>query len=278
MADYAIGDLQGCYDALQKLLDQIQFDDRRDRLWLVGDLVSRGPHSLAVLRFLQQLPNPPRITLGNHDLSLLFYLYCPDQALQLFQSKNQSYPPSSLKEVLQAEDALVLGDWLRHQSIAIYDEALHVLMSHAGIPPMWDLGQTLGYARELEQVLWGSDYLDFFAGMYGNQPDQWSESLTGIDRLRLITNYFTRMRYFDRQGCLDFSFSGPTHAAPKYLIPWFSMPRSAPIPVDIIFGHWASLEGHCPLPRYYALDTGCVWGGKLTALRLQDRQCFSTAG
>lgn len=276
MADYAIGDVQGCYDPLQKLLEKIQFDDRRDRLWFVGDLVSRGPDSLAVLRFLHQLAITPQITLGNHDLSLLFCLYCPDVAKQLAQEKKQAYPPETLKQVLDAEDAFMLGDWLRRQSIAIYDGDLRVLMCHAGIPPMWSFGQALGYARELEQVLSGPDYRDFLAKMYGNQPDQWSESLTGMDRLRLITNYFTRMRYFDRQGRLDFSFSGAVDAAPAHLTPWFLMPRKSTIPVDLIFGHWASLDGKCPNPHYYALDTGCVWGKQLTALCLQERQFYST--
>lgn len=274
MADYAIGDVQGCYDVLQRLLENIQFDDRRDRLWFVGDLVSRGPDSLAVLRFLHQLAMTPKITLGNHDLSLLFCLYCPDKAMQLAQTKHQVYPPETLKKVLEAEDAFILGDWLRHQSIVIHDSHLQVVMCHAGIPPMWSLEQALGYAKELEQVLTGPDYRDFFAAMYGNQPDQWSESLIGMDRLRLITNFFTRMRYFDQQGRLDFSFSGTVHTAPRHLIPWFAIPRKSTLPCDLLFGHWASLDGQCPHSHYYALDTGCVWGKKLTALRLQDRQYF----
>ncbi|RUR08466.1 symmetrical bis(5'-nucleosyl)-tetraphosphatase [Legionella sp. km772] len=269
MADYAIGDIQGCYDPLLRLLDYLQFNEREDRLWFVGDLVNRGPQSLAVLRFIKQLSLTPRITLGNHDLHLLG---------SLFGGRPWKGHDDTIQEIIQADDGEELGHWLRAQSIIYYDEKLGYVMCHAGIAPIWDLNQALCFGAELERVLAGDDYAHFLRQMYGNLPNHWSADLQGIDRLRLITNYFTRMRFCDQEGNLDLSYKGDISKAPSSLFPWFLVPKRKELAPDILFGHWAALMGNCPHPRIHALDTGCLWGGQLTALRLQDKRRFSVAG
>lgn len=269
MSDYAIGDVQGCYDPLMRLLDVIDFDEQRDRLWFVGDLVNRGPDSLAVLRFVRSLPITPRVTLGNHDLHLL---------ASLFGGRPWRGHDDTLHEVIQADDALELGHWLRQQPLVYYDAPLNALMCHAGIAPVWDLAQALRLAHEVEHVLSGADHALFLARMYGNSPSSWSEHLTGVDRLRVIINYFTRMRFCDEQGQLELSYKGNIAKAPAGLYPWYAVPTRKLIAPDIIFGHWAALKGRCPDPHIHALDTGCLWGGSLTALRVQDRTRFSVAG
>lgn len=266
MPDYAIGDVQGCYEPLQRLLELIDFDEKVDRLWFVGDLVNRGPESLAVLRFVNSLPIPPRITLGNHDLHLLG---------SLFAENPWKGHDDTLQEIVQADDGEALGHWLRKQSIVCYSAELQVLMCHAGIAPVWNLPQALQLAKELESALSGDNFRDFLTHMYGNKPDIWSDELRGNDRLRMITNYFTRMRFCDAQGRLDLSYKGTLAAASADLYPWYAVPQRKAIEVDIVFGHWAALMGRCPNPKIHAIDTGCLWGGQLTALRLQDKQRFA---
>ena len=269
MADYAIGDIQGCYEPLQRLLDEIHFNEHTDRLWFVGDLVNRGPQSLAVLRFIKNLPVIPRITLGNHDLHLL---------AKLFGGHTWENGDDTLREIVDAPDSQELGHWLCKQSILYHDPELNVVMCHAGIAPIWDLNQAKALALELEKALTGAHYRDYFAHMYGNDPDHWSDDLIGMDRLRVICNYFTRMRFCDRKGRLVHGYKGPLEGAPSNLYPWYSVPERLEIEAEIVFGHWAALQGKCPHPRIYAIDTGCYWGGKLTALRLQDKQRFMVPG
>ncbi|WP_133127648.1 symmetrical bis(5'-nucleosyl)-tetraphosphatase [Legionella nagasakiensis] len=269
MADYVIGDVQGCYDPLQRLLERVDFDERKDRLWFVGDLVNRGPQSLAVLRFIKQLPQKSRITLGNHDLHLLNRLFCKN---------TQVNSDDTLREIIEAPERDELGHWLRKQDILIYDKALNIVMCHAGIAPMWTLSQAMQLAEEVEYALRGDYYEEFLSHMYGNEPDLWSANLSGTTRLRVICNYFTRMRFCDEQGRLCFNYKGTVSNAPKNLYPWYAVPQRHEISADIVFGHWAALLGQCPHPRIYAIDTGCLWGGQLTALRLQDRQCFAVPG
>jgi bis(5'-nucleosyl)-tetraphosphatase (symmetrical) len=262
--DYAIGDVQGCYEPLQRLLELIKFDEKKDRLWFVGDLVNRGPESLAVLRFVRSLPITPRVTLGNHDLHLLAALFC---------GRPWRGHDDTLQEVMHAADGEDLGHWLRKQSILYYSPDLNVVMCHAGIAPLWDLAQAMQLAKELEEVLAGDNFCDFLAQMYGNQPDLWSDDLTGIDRLRCITNYFTRMRLCHANGRLEIGYKGTQ--APANLYPWYEVPNRKEIELNMVFGHWAALMGNCPTPRVHAIDTGCLWGGQLTALRLQDLQRFA---
>lgn len=269
MADYAIGDIQGCYEPLQRLLEAIDFNDRSDRLWLVGDLVNRGPESLAVLRFIKDLPIPAQITLGNHDLHLLG---------SLFGGRPWRGHDDTIEDIIKAPDGEDLGHWLRQQAILCYSPELQVVMCHAGIAPLWDLNQAIAYANELEAMLAGDSYRDFLALMYGNSPNLWSAELAGMERLRLITNYFTRMRFCDKTGALELSYKGTLAGRPAGVYPWYELPNRKDISADIVFGHWAALEGRCPNPRIHAIDTGCLWGGTLTALRLQDKQRFAVAG
>ncbi|MCX7117883.1 MAG: symmetrical bis(5'-nucleosyl)-tetraphosphatase [Legionellales bacterium] len=268
MADYVIGDVQGCFDSLQRLLEVVHFDEQIDRLWFVGDLVNRGPDSLKVLRFIKQLSQTPRITLGNHDLHLLAVL---------FGDKPYQTGDVALQDILTADDAISLGHWLRQQSILIHDESLNVVMCHAGIAPMWDLKKAKRLAKELEQIISGAHYRDFFVHMYGNEPHRWSDDLTGMARLRLICNYFTRMRLCDAEGALFLGYKGTVAEAPANLYPWYQTPGRHEIVPDLVFGHWAALQGACSHPKIHALDTGCYWGGTLTALRLQDMHAFEVA-
>ena len=268
MNDYAIGDIQGCFSALKHLLHHVKFNEHTDRLWFVGDLVNRGPESLAVLRFIKQLPLTPRITLGNHDLHLLS---------QLFGDNPWQNHDDTLEDILTAPDAKELGHWLRKQAILYHDPELNVVMCHAGINPTWDLAQAKACALALEDVLAGPDYCHFLTHMYGNKPDHWSPNLTGMARLRVICNYFTRMRFCDIKGHLSLHYKGTIEHAPASLYPWYTVPTRQDIPADIVFGHWAALNGQCPHPRIHAIDTGCLWGGELTALRLQDMQRFSVS-
>ena len=267
MANYAIGDVQGCYDALCRLLDHINFDEQTDYLWFVGDLVNRGPDSLAVINFIMQLPLTPRVCLGNHDLYLLARL------CNINTWKDQQ---DTLENIIQSPNAANIQQWLRHQALLHYDKDLNIVMTHAGIPPSWDLHTAICCAKELEHALQAETYMTILAELYGNQPSQWSAQLQGIDRLRFICNGLTRMRFVDAQGGLHFE-SMPNQKS-NILTPWFSSPKRHILPVQLVFGHWAALQGHCPIPNIAAIDTGCLWGGSLTALRLEDQQRFAVSG
>lgn len=258
MAVYAIGDVQGCYGELLRLLDAIAFNEHNDQLWFVGDLVNRGPKSLETLRFIKSLGNSAITVLGNHDLHLLAAACSPPSA-----NKKEA-----LNQILVAPDRDELIDWLRHRPLFHHDE--HFCMVHAGIPPQWDFNQTKKMAQEVESALQGKAYKSLLKSMYGDKPDIWSPMLRGTTRLRFIINCFTRMRYCDNEGRLDFNFNGPPGSQPDNLIPWFAVPNRKSSEMQIVFGHWSSLgyyEGH----NCYAIDTGCLWGGQLTALRLGER-------
>lgn len=269
MAEYAIGDLQGCFDPLLRLLDHLQFNDRLDRLWFVGDLVNRGPQSLAVLRFIKNLPKPARVVLGNHDIHLLN---------QLFGTHPKHNQEDTFQDILNAPDREELGHWLRAQPLVHHDADLQVVMCHAGINPQWDLITAKKYAQEFEQMLTGEHYKDYLSAIYGNTPNVWSDSLSDIERLRVICNYFTRMRLCDENGHLILNFKGTLEHAPLHHFPWYAVPHRCIIEETIVFGHWAALKGQCSAPNIYAIDTGCVWGGPLTALRLEDKQRFTVPG
>lgn len=267
MATYAIGDIQGCYEPLQCLLHKIQFDPARDRLWLVGDLINRGPDNLATLRLLYSLRDSLEIVLGNHDLHLIAVYYGLRK-----HGKNDN-----LQDILQAPDALELITWLRQQKLLHHDPQLNYTLVHAGIPPIWTLEQALGYAREVEDCLRGNHFQPYLASMYGNEPAQWRDDLQGLDRLRLITNYFTRMRFCSAEGELELATKESAAGAPPGFAPWYSYLQRKTRQQRIVFGHWAALEGQVQAANVYALDTGCVWGGSLTAMRLEDQQRFSCA-
>ncbi|MEQ1559499.1 MAG: symmetrical bis(5'-nucleosyl)-tetraphosphatase [Methyloglobulus sp.] len=258
MAIYAIGDLQGCYDELIRLLDTIAFNEHNDQLWFVGDLVNRGPKSLETLRFIKSLGDSAVAVLGNHDLHLL-------AAACSVPSNNKK---EALKQVLIAPDRDELIDWLRHRPLFHYNE--HFCMVHAGIPPQWDFDQTQKMAQVVATALQGKDYKSLLKTMYGDKPDIWSPLLRGTSRLRFIINCFTRMRYCNKEGRLDFNFNGAPGSQPDNLMPWFTVPGRKIFDRKVVFGHWSSLgfyEGN----NCYAIDTGCLWGGQLTALRLSEQ-------
>lgn len=265
MATYAIGDIQGCYDSLLCLLEKIAFNPERDKLWLVGDLINRGPDSLGTLRFLYSIRQSIEFVLGNHDLHFIAVAYG-------VKSRGQH---DTLDALLNASDRQQLIDWLIQGKLLHTDETLGFTMVHAGIPPIWSLEQAQAHAREVEAVLQSRYCRDFLSNMYGNSPKRWKNKLIGMDRLRLIANYFTRMRFCSGEGALELDTKENAAAAPAGFAPWFAFPERKTAANKIIFGHWAALEGKVNVPNIYALDTGCVWGGSLSALRLDDLKLFS---
>jgi bis(5'-nucleosyl)-tetraphosphatase (symmetrical) len=270
MSTYAIGDVQGCYRSLLALLAHIGFRSGQDQLWFAGDLVNRGPDSLAVLRFVRALGDGARVVLGNHDLHLVA------------ASRGHRKPSrkDTLDDVLGAGDGPELIEWLLQQPL-LYED-LGVAMVHAGLPPRWAWATARDCADELSAVLRDDGRLDaYLAGMYGDRPLRWSDALTGQKRLRYITNAFTRMRYVDGDGELELEEKRPPGEQPSGLVPWFASPHRRNRGQPILFGHWATLRLHAevdPAHGVHHLDTGCVWGGRLTALRLEDRVEFSVPG
>ncbi len=258
MATYAVGDVQGCYDELRAALDQVAFDPVEDRLWFVGDLVNRGPKSLEVLRFVRGLGENAISVLGNHDLHLL----------ALAAGRKLPGEKDTFGEVMAAPDHDELIDWLRHRPLMHYDPILEFALLHAGLPPQWTTTQALLRAREVEQVLRSDDHVAFFAEMYGNKPKRWSDDLQGMDRLRFITNCFTRLRFVAPDGRLLLKEKGPPGSVREPgALPWFDHPQRASRGTRIVFGHWSTL-GYAARNNVWAIDTGCLWGGALTLLRL----------
>jgi bis(5'-nucleosyl)-tetraphosphatase (symmetrical) len=264
VATYAIGDVQGCYQALQCLLEKICFNPSNDKLWFAGDLINRGPQSLETLRFIHALGDNAVTVLGNHDLHLLAI----DRGIR------KPHRSDTVNEILNAPDKEELLYWLQRQKLLHHDATLDFTMVHAGIPPIWTLEQALRYAQEVEQVLQSNQADEYFSSMYGNSPSLWSDQLAGPDRWRLITNYLTRMRYCTIEGNLDLITKGENPPADKSFRPWFSHQQRPTQNNKIIFGHWAALQGITNTANTFALDTGCVWGGQLTAMRLQDETLF----
>ncbi len=264
MAIYAVGDIQGCYVEFQQLLEQIRFDPKQDRLWLVGDLVNRGPGSLQVLRLVKSLGDSAITVLGNHDLHLLAVA---EGAAELHHS-------DTLDEVLAAPDRDELLAWLRQQRL-MYAEGDCVLV-HAGLLPQWSVKQAASLAHEVESALRGDDYATFLARMYGNAPHNWDDDLAGYKRLRVITNAFTRMRICTPQGEMEFKFKGEVEHIPQGYLPWYEVPGRESAKATVIFGHWSAL-GLKLTPKVIALDTGCLWGGPMSAVRLEDRKLFQVS-
>ncbi len=261
MAQYAIGDLQGCYDPFRRLLDKLSFDPHKDRLWLTGDLVNRGPKSRKTLRFVKSLGKSAITVLGNHDLHLIALA----NDINITNSRFDS-----LYKILGKGDCDELIDWLRFRPLAHYSKKLDTLMIHAGLPPQWTVKKTLRRAREVEKTLQSDDYDYFLKDMYGNKPDKWSGKLTGSKRLRYIVNALTRTRMITADGCLDLSHTGPPENAEKGLTPWFAADNAKWRGCRIVFGHWSAL-GLVVKDELVAVDTGCVWGRQLTAVRLDGK-------
>lgn len=257
MAVYLIGDVQGCDDALGRLLNEVGFSASRDTAYVLGDLVNRGPASLSTLRRLMTLGSSAQCLLGNHDLHLL----------AVSQGIRPPHRSDTLDDILQSPERTALLDWLRHRPLALQVDGW--LLVHAGVLPQWDAAQTLALAGELEQVLRSADWADFLRGMYGNTPDRWSDDLQGPDRLRVIVNALTRLRFCTLDGVMEFKTKDSAGAAPDGFMPWFDVPGRRSATDRIAFGHWSTL-GPVDRSGLLALDTGCVWGGCLTAARLGD--------
>ncbi len=269
MSTYAIGDVQGCYEELLLLLEEIDFDPQKDQLWFTGDLVNRGPQSLEVLRYVKKLGDTAITVLGNHDLHLLAVAFNNSQLRQ----------KDTLNEVLAAPDCNELLDWLRNRPLFHKDSNNDFVLIHAGLPPQWDIGQAKERAAEVEAVLRSDNPGPFFDSMYGNEPHSWSDTLTGNDRLRFITNTYTRLRYCDADGNFCLEAKGPPGTQPAPFQAWFTIDSRKSRNEKIIFGHWASIyRGNITdfqKDNVYPLDTGCVWGGALTAIRLEDECWFN---
>jgi len=265
MATYAVGDLQGCLDPLQRLLERVQFSDD-DKLWIAGDLVNRGPQSLATLRFVMAMGKRAKVVLGNHDLHLL----------ALHHGATQVSVDPTLAPILAAPDRHALMTWLQSLPLLHYSKQYDTVMTHAGIPHCWDLCTAQDLAKELHQVLTSSQHAQFFAGMYGNLPDLWYADLCGMERWRCITNYFTRMRFTDAHGRLELTTKSKPTNAPKGFAPWFTYPSQ--IKCQQLFGHWAALEGETGSQTIINFVMGYVWGGHLKMLRLDAGAVFTIAG
>ena len=257
MATWAIGDVQGCAAELEALLDRVGYSPARDRLWFVGDLVNRGPRSLDVLRLVAGLGDSAVVVLGNHDLHLL----------AAARGAGMRDGDESLAPVLAAPDRARLLDWLQSRRMLHHDPALGRVMIHAGLPPQWTLDSALACAADLEQVLQGEASGAFFARMYGNQPDLWRDDLEGMDRLRFTVNALTRLRACDTEGRMLLKLKGPVARLPPGTMPWFRVPGRRTAGHRVVCGHWSAL-GYHDADGVLALDTGCVWGGTLTARRL----------
>ncbi len=257
MATYAIGDVQGCDRELAALLDALDFSSTRDRLWFVGDLVNRGPQSLAVLRRVRTLGDAAVVVLGNHDLHLLAVAF----------GAGRVRGDDTLDEILAAPDRSALLDWLLSRPLLHEDAAMDARMLHAGLAPQWDADEARGCAREFERALQRHPE-KVFERMYGDQPDRWDPALDGEERLRFIVNCYTRLRYVDADGRLVLRAKGaPTKGRARALIPWFESPGARWHGARTVFGHWSTL-GYLDDGEVVGLDTGCVWGGRLTALEL----------
>jgi bis(5'-nucleosyl)-tetraphosphatase (symmetrical) len=264
MATFAIGDLQGCYRQFEQLLDLISFDRGQDRLWLVGDIVNRGSDSLEILRFVKGLTGAVTVVLGNHDLHLLM----------VAEGCASLSPNDTIQDILSAPDREELLDWLRQQKLLHVDG--NYAMVHAGLLPSWSIAQASELAKAAEAAIQGEEFHEFCLHMYGDHPDHWDEALSGYTRLRVIINAMTRMRICTPDGKMYFKFKGVVEDIPDGYLPWFETPHRASREATIIFGHWSAL-GLQLRNNLIALDTGCLWGGILTAIRLDDRKVFQVS-
>lgn len=267
MTVYAVGDIQGCHDELQALLTKVAFNAEKDELWCVGDLVNRGPKSLETLLFLYEMHHCVKLVLGNHDLHLIACFYDHDRLKK----------HDTIQDIIHSKQGTTLINWLRQQPLVYYDPVRCIAMVHAGIPPLWTLEDSLMRSAEVEKALQSDKEISkFLKNMYSNDAVNWHESLKGQERLRVITNYLTRMRFCKLDGTIEFNSKEGVDSAPSGYMPWFEVPHRKMEGQDILFGHWAALEGHCNEPHVYALDTGCVWGGCLTMIDVETKQIYST--
>lgn len=262
MATYAIGDVQGCCDSMEALVARLPFDPRKDRLWFVGDLVNRGPKSVKTLRRIISAGDRAISVLGNHDLHLL----------AVAAGARKMHATDTLRGIFKTKDAADLIDWLRHRPLAHANRDW--LMVHAGVLPQWSVQTCLKLSEEVSKRLRSAHWVDFMHEMYGNSPAHWKDSLKGHDRLRVIVNVFTRIRFLHPDGSIDFQYKSGPKDSPKTLTPWFAVKNRKTIRNRIVFGHWSTL-GLINTPRLLSIDTGCAWGRELTAIRLEDRKRYS---
>ncbi|MEH6347491.1 MAG: symmetrical bis(5'-nucleosyl)-tetraphosphatase [Bermanella sp.] len=255
---FAVGDIQGCLEPLLRLLDKVNFDESRDQLWCVGDLVNRGPDSLGTLEFLHSIRKSTKVVLGNHDLHLLAIAY----GVKKVKKDNE------LALIAKSKNADTLMEWLRKQPLLHWDKDKKLAMCHAGIPPMWDLKTAKALSNEVQTVLKSSSHKTIYKTMYGDTPDVWSDDLQGNERLRVIINYFTRMRFLGPNGQLNLENKERADTTIDEYQPWFSYPHKLK-KTRLLFGHWAALEGMFDHSQITGLDTGCVWGGPLTLLHVE---------
>ncbi len=260
MATYAIGDIQGCFETFLRLLRRCAFDPQQDTLWLVGDLVNRGPRSLETLRYVRDLGSAAVTVLGNHDLALLVVSH----------GYGRRFPGDTFDDILNAPDCDELLAWLRQQRLCYRERGF--CMVHAGLLPAWTVDRALALAAEVEAALRGPEFPAFMANMWGNEPTAWRDDLLGWDRLRVIVNAMTRMRFCTAEGVMDFSVKGEVTQGPPGYLPWFEAPRQSADTI-LITGHWSALRLRLE-PNLLAIDSGCLWGGALTAVRLEDRELF----
>jgi len=265
MTIYAIGDIQGCFQELKALLKKINFSIDKDQLWFTGDLVNRGPQSLETLRFVKNLGENAITVLGNHDLHMLAVLF-------EFEKPRKK---DTLNEILSAPDKQSLMDWVREQPLMHLDETHKTVLIHAGIYPAWSIPQAQNYANEVQQILRDDRIKAFLQNMYGNEPDAWNEELTGWPRIRFITNCFTRMRYCSDKLALNMDEKGKPGSQATHLQPWFDFQNDSLKDYRIVMGHWSTL-GHASQQNVFAIDSGCLWGGKLTAMRIDGPNEFFT--
>lgn len=264
MSTYVIGDIQGCYQSFQKLLNKIKFNPVYDQLYLAGDLVNRGPDSLATMLYILEHKSSIKCVLGNHDLHFLAVAhYC-----------QPAHHKDTFHDILDSTYRDRIVRWLSQQPLAIHLQPFNSLIVHAGLPYFWSAKQAISYSNEVSQVLQSSSRYQYYVSMYGNRPNQWSNELAGVDRLRYITNAFTRMRFCRHDGSLELKTKCAVGRQPEHLLPWYQIANQH-YQGNVIFGHWAALQGRVNQDKRHAIDTGCVWGAKLTALRLEDYRRIS---
>jgi len=261
---FAVGDIQGCLDPLLRLLDRVNFDESKDTLWCAGDLVNRGPDSLGTLEFLYSIRNSIKVVLGNHDLHLLAVAH----------GEKKIKHDNDLSRIIESENASQLLNWLRKQPLLQWDKDKKLAMCHAGIPPMWDLKTAKALSKEVQLVLKSSRHIYLYRAMYGNTPELWSDNLKGMERLKVIINYFTRMRFLGPNGELDLETKSGVESGGSDLQPWFHYPHKLK-KTRLLFGHWAALEGMFDHPQITGLDTGCVWGGPLTLEHIETGKRYT---
>jgi bis(5'-nucleosyl)-tetraphosphatase (symmetrical) len=276
LATYAIGDIQGCYSELKQLLSTVNFSADKDKLWFTGDLVNRGPQSLETLRFIHSMGENAVVVLGNHDLHLLATAF----------DHNKPGKKDTLDDILKSHDREKLMEWLRTLPLMHTDDDTGIVMIHAGLHPNWSIEKAQSLAREVEHILQSDNHTEFYSHMYGDKPTNWSDNLEGWARARYITNIFTRLRYCTPQGKVALGHKREPGTQPEGLHPWFSIKSRASSGTPIIFGHWSTLilNKNTEYPNVYPLDTGCLWGGKLTAMRIDEKpfqthqtDCIKTA-